>query len=88
MIKLIKPDPPPPRYRDPDEPLAGKCMTCGTIVSCTLQDTQLPRGQFAEKKDYIGAWVDLVSAECPKCGARTFVMPAKDAEPLITKKAQ
>lgn len=85
MIKLERPDPPPKRYADPDEPLASKCMTCGTLVSCTLQDAQRSNGGlFAKKTNQLGAWADLVSAECPKCGARVFVMPAGDFKPLVS----
>lgn len=65
----LKREPPPSRYLNPDEPLAGKCMTCGTIVRCLRRDTDHGR-----KKPQLGTWDDLLSVECPGCRARVFVM--------------
>ena len=68
----LKRELPPSRYSDPEEPLAGKCMTCKTVVSCLRRDTA------RSGKPELGVWGDLVSAECPSCGARVFVMPAAE----------
>lgn len=67
------------RYRDPEETLAGRCLTCGTIVKCHRRDAvkALNKGEF-------GAWGDLLSAECPGtiggklCRARVFLLTVKD----------
>lgn len=73
----LKRDPPAPRYVDPEEPLAGKCMTCTTVVGCLRKDASggpRPWGGTSEP----GAWKDLLSTECPNCKARVFVMAAEE----------
>ena len=74
MLRMIQPAP------DPEEPLAGKCMTCKTVVACLRRDTD-PKGERLE----LGVWGDLVSAECPGCGARVFVMPAAEFWKIVGK---
>ena len=73
MIELNRPPPELPRYSDPEEPMAGKCMTCGTVVGCLRRDA-VRKGKATEP----GTWGDLLSIGCPGCGARVFVMPAGD----------
>ena len=73
----LKRKPPEPRYLDPEEPLAGKCMTCQTIVSCVRREVALPTG-----KQELGTWGDLLSVECPKCKARVFVMKAAEFQEI------
>lgn len=68
----LKPRPEPPRYSDPEEVLAGKCMTCRTVVSCLRMDAR--KGKETE----LGTWGDLLATGCPSCGARVFVMPAEE----------
>ena len=75
----IKREQPVPRYSDPEEPLAGRCMTCKTVVGCLRMDA-VPGGR-AE----LGAWNDLLAAGCPRCGARVFLMPAKEFEKTVSK---
>lgn len=69
----LKPTPQPPRYSDPEEPLAGKCASCGAVIQCLRMDARPPSG-----KPEPGVWGDLPCAECPACGAKTFLMPAAD----------
>lgn len=71
MIELKRQPPEPPRYSDPEEELAGKCMTCLTVVGCLRRDAARPA-----KETELGTWGDVLSTECPQCGARVFVMPA------------
>lgn len=78
----LKRDPVPPRYSDPEELLAGKCMTCGTVVSCLRRDAV----KRADGKE-LGAWGDLLSVECPghgrHCGARVFLMSATEFQRVV-----
>ena len=67
----LKREPVPPRYSDPDEPLAGKCASCKTVVSCFRRDARPGSG-----KQEFGNWNDLISTECPNCKAKVFLMPA------------
>lgn len=80
MIEIKRPPPEPPRYSDPEELLAGKCMSCSTVVNCLRKDA-------VQRKDNHepGTWSDLVSAECPKCGARVFVMTAVEFAKIVKK---
>ena len=73
MIEIKRRPPEPPRYSDPEEQLAGKCMTCGATVACLRRDA---RGPAARPEP--GAWLDVPSAPCPACGARVLVMPAPE----------
>lgn len=65
-----------PRYADPEELLGGKCMTCKAVVQCCRADAVRQKGP-------VGVWADLLSVGCPECGARVFVMPAKDVQKLV-----
>lgn len=74
------------RYTDPDESLAGKCLTCGTIVGCLRRDAVSRRGV-----QDLGAWGDLLSTECPGtvkgklCGARVFLMSAVNFQKITDR---
>lgn len=81
----LKREPSAPRYPDPEEPLVGRCMTCKTVVGCLRKDARGSgstsfQGSLAEP----GAWKDLLSAECPTCGARVFLMAAKEFERVVS----
>lgn len=73
MIEVKRPDAVPPRYSDPEELLMGSCMTCRAVVSCLRQDAAR-----RTKNTEPGMWGDLISAECPSCKARVFVMSAHE----------
>lgn len=71
------------RYTDPDEPLVGRCLTCGTVVTCLRRDAR--KGSGTEP----GAWGDLLGTECPgkaggkPCRARVFIMPAAEFRRVV-----
>lgn len=92
MIEVKRPPPEPPRYSDPEEPLAGKCMTCGTVVGCLRMDAKAGTDRSApgqwDNSGGLGSWSDLISAECPNCGARVFVMPAVEFQKVIAQGPQ
>jgi len=81
MIPQLVPKPEPPRYADLDEVLAGRCMTCKTTVSCLRRDA-VP----GSKQPELGTWADLLSAECPNCQARVFVMNAAEFAKVVGPK--
>lgn len=55
-----------PGRLDPEEIMEGKCGTCKTALECL-------RGNAARPITHTG-FGDLPSAECPRCGARVFLM--------------
>lgn len=72
-----------PRYQNPDEPLAGKCLTCGKVVGCLRRDAIIESGgAFGGRSMAPGVWSDLPSTGCPDCGARVFVMPMAEFQKL------
>lgn len=80
MIPVLNPAPVTPRYSDPDESLMGRCMTCKAVIRCVRSNAQAPSDKLQ-----LGAWNDLLSAECPSCGARVFVMAEADFLKLPVK---
>lgn len=76
------------RYRDMDEPMAGKCMTCKHIVSCLRKDAVAVVSRYGDAFPEPGTWTDLLSTECPNCKARVFVMSAKEFKHVVEKSGQ
>lgn len=70
------------RYTDPEEALAGRCLTCGTVVSCLRKDATKGAAE-------LGAWGDLLSTECQGqigrklCRARVFLMSATELRATV-----
>jgi len=75
--RLIR-KPPESRYLDPEERLAGKCMTCRTIVGCFRREAAPPGSAKG-----LGAWGDLWSTECAECKARVFLMPVLEFQKTV-----
>jgi DNA-directed RNA polymerase subunit RPC12/RpoP len=73
------------RYNDIDEPMAGKCMTCKTIVSCLRSQAVARTPKYGEAFPEPGTWADLLSTECPNCKARVFVMNAKEFRAVVER---
>lgn len=67
------------RYSDPEAVLAGKCLTCSTVVQCLRRDA------VKQSKGMLGTWSDLLSTECPECKARVFVMPVEALKKAVTE---
>ena len=75
----LKRVPPFPRYTDPEEVLAGKCLTCKAVVSCLRRDARPP----SNKPGGLGTWDDLPCTGCPSCGAKVFLMSAQEFRKII-----
>lgn len=76
------------RYLDPEEPLAGRCMTCKNVVMCLCRDVDASRRGVHRPWGVVyepGTWADLLSVECPCCEARVFVMSAGEFEKVVAQ---
>ena len=71
------------RYIDSDQPLAGKCMSCGKSMGCLRMDAESESNGYGKTFHEPGVWTDLLSAECPNCGARVFVMGAEEFRKVV-----
>ena len=74
-----------PRYSDPDGPMAGRCMSCKTVMGCLRGDAESRAPKYGDTFPEPGTWSDLLSAECPHCGARVFVMAAEEFQRALDK---
>ena len=72
------------RYLDPEEPLAGKCMTCKTAVGCLRRDAESKAPTYGAIVQELGRWSDLLSTGCPQCGARVFLMSALEFRKVVS----
>ena len=75
------------RYANIDHPLAGRCMSCKTVVGCLRSEavSRLPKYGDVNRFPEPGTWADLISTECTHCGARVFLMDAREFKAILDK---